>query len=88
MIGVDLDARNAARGAEPDDRPVVAGAATASRFPSVAHVLGAAGHDHVVAGAEMHVAGAEDEAAVQDGREVERRGRPVRRAASRSPASP
>ena len=46
---VDLDARDRAARAEPDDRPVVPGRAAPLRLPAVGHVRAVAGHDQVVA---------------------------------------
>ena len=56
MPCVDLDPPHRPRGAEADDRPVIARPAPALRFPAVAHVRGVAGHDQVVPRAEEHVA--------------------------------
>ena len=71
VMGVDLHALDRAGGAEPNDRPVVAAAATAPRLPAVAHVRAAPGHDQVLAVAEEHVAARDDEAAVLHRREID-----------------
>ena len=42
VVGVDLDRRDRAARAEPDQDPVVAGRALAPRLPAAAHVLGPA----------------------------------------------
>ena len=54
--GVDLQALDRAGRGEPDDRPVVAGAAAAPGLPAVGHAARRAGLDQVVARAEEHVA--------------------------------
>ena len=71
MARVDLDAPNRARRAEPDDRPVVPGAAAPLGFPAVAHVPRVARHDQVVPRSEEHVAAGDDHAAVFDRGEID-----------------
>src|SRR5688572_31191629 len=56
---------------ELDDGPIMAGAATAFRFPAVAHVGGAARHDQVVTMSKEHVAARDHECAVFDGCEID-----------------
>src|SRR5207248_1246592 len=64
MTRVDLVATDGPLGAEPDDRPVVAGTAPPLRLPPVAHLRSVARHDQVVPRPEEHVAARDDDAAV------------------------
>ena len=64
VIGVQLHTLDGAGTAQTYDRPVVARAPPALRFPSVAHVRGSAGQDEVLPMAEEHVATDHAEAAI------------------------
>src|SRR5260221_152753 len=70
MPRVDFDAFDRAGRTESDDGPVVAAAATATRFPTVGHASGFARHDQIVAMAEKHVARGDDDAALLDRGEI------------------
>src|ERR1041385_8492689 len=45
MRRVDFDGVNVSRSSEFDDGPIVSWTATSFRFPAIAHVRGASGHD-------------------------------------------
>src|SRR5262249_7778290 len=69
--GIAFDPPDGAFGAEPYDRPVVTGPASALRLPSITHVRRVAGHDQIVARSEEHVAARDDDGAMLDGREID-----------------
>src|SRR5262249_8564355 len=79
---VDLEPLEHAGRGEPDDRPVVAGAATPPGLPAVGHAARWTRLDEVVARAEEHVAAALDDGAVLERGQVDR---PTERGQSRPP---